>query len=442
MKTLPKILLNAVLIIGVLGFAAFASASSLPLGGQTYYLAGAGVTSTQTTVQLTYLLTPDGQPITMSEIGTIGYGVLEPQTTSKIEDVSFTGITQNTNGTATLTGVTRGVSFNYPYASSLTLQKSHAGGAQFIISNTAEFYYNEFSMQNNSNVFTWPTASSSPATKGYTDFVGSGGANIIPATFIAQGVSQLATGLQAASSTIAGSTGFNLVIPSSIATSTYNSQTAPLKVVVTNNQGTIDPNFINLANYTGSVQLSSTTVIGSTAALAIGKNEFATTTPGTGSWIVPSGITKVFVRIVGGGGSGGSGTSCGSGGGSGGYSESMLSVSGTLSFTIGAGGAPATSASGNVGGSSTVGALTAGGGAGGATAASTNNPIAGGGGGSASGGIYNSSGAQGQFCLAAASGTLNGQTSPSLLGSSGLGGTGVNGSASGAGNPGAIIINY
>lgn len=335
---MKKLLLNAILILGVIGFAGFAFASSLPLGGQTYYLAGAGVNSTQNTIQLTYFLTPDGTPITMSNFGTIGYGVLDPQTTSKIEDVSFTGVTQNANGTATLTGVTRGVQFDYPYTTSAPLEKSHAGGATFIISNTAEFYYNEFSMQNNSNVFTWPSASSSPATKGYVDAISFGG--VLPqASLIAQGAVQFATGVQQASSTASGSAG-PLALYAANATSTYNAATAPLKVVVTNNAGTIDPNFINLSSYSGA--LGTSTQIGYLPAYQIALQRQVFTGTGTTTFSVPSGVTLANVQVVGGGGAGGSSGACnaigfsitGGGGGAGGYANKIVNLTGTTSVQV------------------------------------------------------------------------------------------------------------
>lgn len=242
MKNTHKLFIGIASVIGVFCISIPALASSLPVGVSQFYLAGAGVTAVQNTMQLTSMQTPDGRPITMSMFGTVGYGAIDSQTTAKIEDISFTGITQNLNGTATLTGVTRGLDFVFPYASTGSLEKSHSGGATFIITNTASFYYNEFAMPGNSNVFVYPTASSSVATKGYVDSVAFG--NIPSASTIAQGVVQLATGQQAASSTATGSAG-PLVIPASLATSTYNAATAPLRVVMTQNSGKIDSNFIS-----------------------------------------------------------------------------------------------------------------------------------------------------------------------------------------------------
>lgn len=242
MKLLKNLIGASVLILVL--FAGQVFASSYPVGTTQFALAGAGVTSTGTALTLTSFKTPDGRAITMSNFGTVGYGALEPQTSVRLEDISFTGITQNLNGTATLTGVSRGLDFVYPYAASSTLAHSHAGGSTFIITNTPSFYYNEFALFNDSNVTAWPTASTSVATKGYADFLAFNGAAVIPATTLVPGVSQLATQLQMASSTATNGTGYSLVVPSQNATSTYNSQTAALRAVVTQNNGRIDPNFI------------------------------------------------------------------------------------------------------------------------------------------------------------------------------------------------------
>lgn len=167
-------------------FAPSAYATSYPVGGQQYYLSGAGITSSATTIALTSLKTPDGTAITMAMVGSIGYGALEPQTSSKIENITFSGITQNANGTASLTGVTRGIAFTTPYAATASLRQSHSGGSTFIITNTASFLGNEFAFTNNpsaiTNYWTFPTplASANPATKGYVDSVVSGGTVTTP----------------------------------------------------------------------------------------------------------------------------------------------------------------------------------------------------------------------------------------------------------------------
>lgn len=214
--------------------------SFTPIGLNQTTLSGAGITSTANTIQLTSFLTPDGRPVTMSMVGVIGYGVLEPQT-SKIEDVTFSGITQNSNGTATLTGVTRGNDFVFPYAASSSLAKAHAGGSYFIISNTAGFYGQQFLLANQISSSTAGIVYSS-TTPPYYDEPGaqasgsyisttselasvayvnstvlSGAAN---ATIAVKGIVQIATARQVASSTILGSTGAALVVAASSSTDT------------------------------------------------------------------------------------------------------------------------------------------------------------------------------------------------------------------------------
>lgn len=184
----------SLLLIGLLLATPFlASAASYPVGGYQYYLSGAGVTSSATSIQLTSFKTPDGRNLTMSNFGAIGYGTLDPQTTAKLENITFTGITQNSNGTALLTGVTRGVDFITPYTASSTLTRSHSGGATFIITNTASYYGQQFALSNNPTVVTdyWtfptPIANSNPATKSYVDNLVNGG-TITNTAVIAPGV--------------------------------------------------------------------------------------------------------------------------------------------------------------------------------------------------------------------------------------------------------------
>lgn len=182
MKSFYRIVTVLLASVAMLSGPFAALAADYPIGTTQFTLSGSGITSSATSMQLTSFLLPDQvTPITMAMFGSIGYGAIEPGSASKLEDVSFTGVTQNANGTATLTGVTRGMAFNTPYAASTTLRKSHAGGATFIITNTAGYYGTEFAFVNNPNIFTdyntfpTPIASGNPATKGYVDGIVSGG---------------------------------------------------------------------------------------------------------------------------------------------------------------------------------------------------------------------------------------------------------------------------
>lgn len=209
-------------------------------------LSGAGITSSQSTIQLVTFLTRDGRAVAMSNLGSIGYGTLEPGS-SKEEIVSFTGITQNANGTAILTGVSRGLDFLSPYAASTTLQKSHAGGAVFIMSNTAPFYGQQFALVNNTASIgaVWTFGSTSPplydfnpdfssqasttlVSKGYVDASVAAGA--VPITTSNAGIGILSTARQAASSTATGvfnAITYNKLLGSSYATDTPQNCSTP-----------------------------------------------------------------------------------------------------------------------------------------------------------------------------------------------------------------------
>lgn len=362
-------------------------------------LAGAGVTSSATTITLTSFTSAGGTPLTMSNFGSNGYIVLEPNSTSKIENITFTGITQNSNGSAILTGVTRGISFTAPFVATTALQKQHAGGSYAICSNPAVFYQNEFVEVNGNNTI-WPTASSSPASKGYADYVGSGGANIIPATTIAQGVVQLATGGQQASSTPVGSTGFNLVpwtsnatdTPTATCNATYAAKGANCAVVA-NTLGHIDPGFVSSStsfSVSASSTLMASTSIGNFMALNIGKNMFISTSTGTSTWAVPAGISRALVELCGAGGGGtvnAGGASNEVGGGAGATAIGIINfpATSTIQFFIGTGGIGVSGSGGTTGGWATFGTNgfymsaqggNGGNGAAGVSPATANGPIA------------------------------------------------------------------
>lgn len=109
---------------------------------QPFKLSGAGSSIGDTTIVLQSMVGIDGSNIVTADIGSVGEGTLEPGNGTQEEAIQFTGITQNANGTATLTGVST-VLFKYPYTATSGLAKTHAGASTFILSNTAAFY-NQF----------------------------------------------------------------------------------------------------------------------------------------------------------------------------------------------------------------------------------------------------------------------------------------------------------
>lgn len=97
------------------------------------------------------------------------------------------------------------------------------------------------------------------------------------------------------------------------------------------------------------------------------------TTAGVSSWVVPVGVNKVYVRVVGGGGGGRNSSVFGGGGGGGGVAEGLIAVTPGASITVtvgaaGTGGAyDVTNGSGTSGGSSSFSGLSATGGSTGGT---------------------------------------------------------------------------
>lgn len=135
---------------------------------QSFTLASS-ISSTQTSITLSSFKVPvSGTDITMSSMNTsIAYGTLAPGTTSA-ELISFTGVTQNADGTATLTGVTRGLNKEYPYTESSSFKEPHAGQTVFILSDAPQVW-NEFPAKRNdesiTGQFTFPQSGTASAAR-------------------------------------------------------------------------------------------------------------------------------------------------------------------------------------------------------------------------------------------------------------------------------------
>lgn len=158
---------------------------------QNFSLAGAGAIAGATSITLKSFVGIDGALLTMSDFGSIGFGTLQPGEGTSEEQISWTGVVQNANGTATLTGVSS-VLFISPYTAASGLAKTHAGSTIFIVSNTSGFYdrltsksddetisglWNFPSGANNptiGTVYVAPTIDIQIATKGYVDSVAFG----------------------------------------------------------------------------------------------------------------------------------------------------------------------------------------------------------------------------------------------------------------------------
>lgn len=276
----PWIISLSVLFGGVYFASSATGASFTPVQCAQTTLTGAGIGTTDVTILLTALKSPAGATLTMTNFGTIGYMVLEPNTNAKLENISFTGIIQNAGGTATLTGVTRGIDFVSAFTSSTTLEHAHAGGSYAICSNPAVFY-SQFPTLGNNNTFTGQnTFTNFPITP-----------NNATSSVNVAGISQLATPAQQAAGTATSTNGTvaPLVLSSQYATSTWNSASlASNQTIIAGASGKIDNNFIATSTLLTNVGGANSN---------FGNNFYINTSPGsiTGAG---TGSTTVFTQTI------------------------------------------------------------------------------------------------------------------------------------------------
>lgn len=135
--------------------------------GRDYFLFGSGVSGLDTTIKLTSMVLPNsGVDITMDMFGDaddagnrIGYATMEPEQPTREENISFTGITQNGDGTAILTGVTRGLKLIHPYDQDIALRQAHIGGTKLRITNLVQLYMDLANKKNDETIegaYTFP----------------------------------------------------------------------------------------------------------------------------------------------------------------------------------------------------------------------------------------------------------------------------------------------
>ena len=130
---------------------------------QSFTLQASGQSAGDTSITVQSFLLSDGvTPITTAMLGDQCYATLEPNNGTQEESIQFTGVTQNANGSATLTGVSS-VGFVYPYTVTSGLAKSHAGGVTLVLSNDAGMYGNIISYVNGVVASGAPTASDTTA---------------------------------------------------------------------------------------------------------------------------------------------------------------------------------------------------------------------------------------------------------------------------------------
>ena len=302
MKILASILAVIAAAFGGVTYGAFNFVSS-----GTYTLA-APVDSTQTSIAVDNFLKPvsNTQYVMATDFGSIGYMTLEPGSVTKKEFISFTGFSYSGNR-ATLTGITRGLEFNYPYTASSSLRQSHSGAAKAIISNPPQLY-NQLAVKQNNEWITgsWgfataPTTTDACSSTGELcnyDFVVAqsiqGGAT---STETNMGFVELATHAETAAGTASSSTQKPLVVPSKIANSTPGSCNAVACIPVAV-AGKIAQGFLDLTasfTWTGQHTFANLFATNSTSTNA--------TTTGTLGWgtasyllpVAPSATSSVLV---------------------------------------------------------------------------------------------------------------------------------------------------
>jgi hypothetical protein len=238
-----------------------------PIQTQPFTLAGSGTAIGDSTLVLSSFKQIDGTTtITMTDLGEIGFGTIEPGNGTQEEQICFTGVTQNANGTATLTGVST-VAFSSPYTRTANIAKTHTGGSQFVMSNTSAFYDEYPALPDNATISgQWTFASAnSPRmatavlatqsaqliTKAYADALAIAGAP--DATTLVKGIIQLAVATQVQAGTGTGSTGASLVPPNTLFS---NTSSATVLIPVTDGTGKIQAGFggtaLGLATLNGS----------------------------------------------------------------------------------------------------------------------------------------------------------------------------------------------
>lgn len=235
-----------------------------PTGSGTYLLQSS-ISSTQTTIPLTSFTEPGSNiPYTMAYLNSsIEYGTIAPSSGNS-EFIAFTGITQNSNGTATLTGVTRGQARspgNAGCIASSTLAHAYSGQTQFTLTNTPCFY-SQYAVKANDETITGLYTFSQPP-------VGINPGGQPNASETVSGISELATAAESGAGTSIGGTGARLVLPASLATSTPTVSCSAFCVVIAT-AGKISESFINFAvtktytalnTFTGGLTSTGTTTV-------------------------------------------------------------------------------------------------------------------------------------------------------------------------------------
>lgn len=346
---MKHLLKSAILALGLLEliaipFVAFATTHTLQFVQTPTITLYSSLSGSATSMRVTpYPKDLDGTKLTISSFGSSPTLTVDPKVKNIEEIIQFTGITDNGDNTATLTGLTRDYISQYPYTTTGT-GRSHTAGAIVVFSNNPQMYNRLAAWENDgtiTGVWTYttspvvptPTTATQATSKAYVDNIAFSGAGVISATEAARGVVELGTAAEQASSTTSGSSG-PLAMQTRYATDTptYPCNSLSTKAgagcaVIGDLFGHIAAAFVasstNLS-VTASTTLTASTSVGNFMAGDVGHHEtyFTSTT----TWAIPAGVTSVFARLQGPGGNGVSGSNCNPGGSPGGYVEGWIDV--------------------------------------------------------------------------------------------------------------------
>ena len=269
-----------------------------PVAGATFNLSGSGVAASTSVITLQSLTIPQtGQVLVDGDFSDTFYLTLEPGSRSRQEIVSCTTVVQNSGGTATLSGCSRGLSPITPFTASTTLRFAHGGGTQVIFSDPPQLF-NQFAAKTNDesisglfNFGTSPvigTATSGPqaASRTYVDNASFAGAGT--SSFTGGGLSQLAKNEQLAAGTASSSVtdGRPLVLAALYSTSTPGVNitlvggAGEFFIPITETDGKLNPDFLDFSENWEFTSATSTFSNGTTTIMSRRFSVGTTTPPG------------------------------------------------------------------------------------------------------------------------------------------------------------------
>lgn len=262
LKKIGSLALAGSLIFGVGAGVALATGTPLRVVQTPSIHLYAGIVGGSTSMRITpFPKDLDGTKLTLTDFGSSTTLTIDPKVSGYEEIIGFSGLVDNGDNTATLTGLSRNLISKYPYTTVGT-GRSHGAGATIVFGNNPQIYGRLGALENDQswlgiNTFsstTQPRYDFTPATYNGTSFVSyatllataiQGAAT---STFSNMGIVKLATKTEiaagTASSTTAGTTGAPLVIPAKFATSTPNAGLSANLVPITNSNGVLNPLFI------------------------------------------------------------------------------------------------------------------------------------------------------------------------------------------------------